>query len=449
MASAPGGRMWSLNRARKELATWRRAIGQSSTYLGLASIGFIWISLGFHLAVERSSAERAAIQNSRNLVRVFEEHLSRSLSDIDRSLKVMRSYYVRNPESFDLKDWKRGAQIVTDPATRISIIGPDGFIRLSSSDAGDPAVNFSDREHFRVHVGATTDELFIGPPVLGRLSPKLTVFLSRRIENADGSFGGVIVALLDPSYFARFYSSVDTGLDGYARIIGTDGIVRAEGGVTTNFIGRDVSGGALFKRYMEDATGWFYTESALSDHIHRLVVYRRLKDFPLIVNLGLATKQIFMEVAAKQQAYYVFATIFTALVLIIMGFSVRGRLLLERKSAELRTQNLRFDAALQNMSQGLSMFDRDGRLIVCNDRYAQVYGLPEALKPGTTLRQILEDRVATGTFGGPTPEDYVAERLAVASERRPVDTLVELNNGRIIAVARGQIAAGGWGGTHE
>ena len=200
---------------------------------------------------------------------------------------------------------------------------------------------------------------------------------------------------------------------------------------------------------MEDPTGWFYTDSALSDNIHRLIVYRRLKDFPLIVNLGLATKQIFLEVAAKQHAYYVFATIFTGLILIIMGFSVRGRLLLERKSAELRTQNLRFDAALQNMSQGLSMFDRDGRLIVCNDRYAQVYGLPAALKPGTTLKQILEHRVASGTYEGPTPEGYVAKRLAVALQRKPIDTIGELNNGRIIAVSHRPIADGSWVATHE
>jgi hypothetical protein len=148
--------MWSLNTARKEWANWRRAIGQSSTYLGLVLIGFIWISLSFHLEVERSSAERAAIQNSRNLVRVFEEHLSRSINDIDRSLKVMRSYYVRNPETFDLRDWKRSAQIVSDPATRVSIVGADGFIRLSSGDADSSTVNFRDREHFRVHVNAAT-----------------------------------------------------------------------------------------------------------------------------------------------------------------------------------------------------------------------------------------------------------------------------------------------------
>ena len=215
-------------------------------------------------------------------MRVFEEHLSRSINDIDRSLKVMRSYYVRNPETFDLRDWKRSAQIVSDPATRVSIVGADGFIRLSSGDADSSTVNFRDREHFRVHVNAATDELFIGPPVLGLVSRKLTVFLTRRIENADGSFGGIIVAALDPSYFARFYSSVDTGLDGYARIIGTDGIVRAEGGVTTNFIGRDMSGGPLFKRYMEDPTGWFDQLYAAAARGQLQMPWSRIDPHPLL-----------------------------------------------------------------------------------------------------------------------------------------------------------------------
>ena len=441
--------MWSLNTTRNGLENWLRAIGQGSTYLGLVLIAFIWISLSFHLEVERSATERAAIQNSKNLVRVFEEHLSRSLADIDRSLKVMRSYYVRYPDSFDFNDWQHNSQIFSDPATRVSIIGPDGFIKLSSSNAAGSTTNFGQREHFRVHVDATNDELFIGKPVVGLLTGKLTVYLTRRIENADGSFGGIITASLDPSYFARFYNSVDTGLDGYARIIGTDGIVRAAGGLKTDLIGKDLSKGALFKRYKEDPAGWFYSESALSDQVPRLVVYRGLKDFPLIITLGLATKQIFLGISAKQHAYNMFATIFTGLILIIMGFSVRGRLLLERTSDELRTQNLRFDAALQNMSQGLSMFDRDGRLIVCNDRYAQVYGLSGQVKPGTTLKQILEHRVASGTYAGPNSEHYIHERLATAAARKPLDTIEELNNGRTVAVAHRPIADGGWVATHQ
>ena len=68
-------------------------------------------------------------------------------------------------------------------------------------------------------------------------------------------------------------------------------------------------------------------------------------------------------------------------------------------SEELRTQYLRFDAALNNMIQGLCMFDADQRLIVCNARYLEMYGFsPEVVKPGITLREIMEYSVSLGNY---------------------------------------------------
>src|SRR5262249_58324661 len=66
----------------------------------------------------------------------------------------------------------------------------------------------------------------------------------------------------------------------------------------------------------------------------------------------------------------------------------------------LQIQNLRFDAALNNMPHGLAMFDTEQRLVVANKRYAEIYGLaPEQLKPGTPLRQIMDERVRRGRGG--------------------------------------------------
>ena len=68
---------------------------------------------------------------------------------------------------------------------------------------------------------------------------------------------------------------------------------------------------------------------------------------------------------------------------------------LREREAELRAQNLWFDAALENMPHGLTMFDRDERLAVSNTRYREMYGLsPEQTKPRRTLRSILESQVA-------------------------------------------------------
>ena len=71
--------------------------------------------------------------------------------------------------------------------------------------------------------------------------------------------------------------------------------------------------------------------------------------------------------------------------------------LLKAQEEKLRTQNVQLDAALNNMVQGLAMFDAEQRLVICNKRYAEMYGLsPEQVKPGTTLREIIEHRIANG-----------------------------------------------------
>jgi hypothetical protein len=194
---------------------WLRSVATGSTLLGLFMIVLVWAGLSFHQEVKRSNAERAALQDSDNLARAFEEHLSRSLKEIDRSLKIMRSRYAQHPDELDFRAWLRDSHLFDDQTVQVGIIGPDGFLRLSSMDTpSSPKTDLSDREHFRVHRESKSDDLFISKPVVGRTSGKWSVQLTRRIENADGSFGGVVVASLDPMYLARFYSSVDIGNDG-------------------------------------------------------------------------------------------------------------------------------------------------------------------------------------------------------------------------------------------
>jgi len=131
--------------------------------------------------------------------------------------------------------------------------------------------------------------------------------------------------------------------------------------------------------------------------------------------------------------------------------------LLEAKQAELlaqkeqlERQNLRFDAALNNMSQGLCMFDSKGELVVCNASYARMYGLPPALaQPGTPLRSIIEHRVANGLYGGQIPENYLRDMLAMAAENRPATRIVELTDKRVIAVRHEPTRDGGWVSMHE
>jgi diguanylate cyclase (GGDEF)-like protein len=121
---------------------------------------------------------------------------------------------------------------------------------------------------------------------------------------------------------------------------------------------------------------------------------------------------------------------------------------LETQKRELEVQNLRFDTALDNMVQGLAMFDAEHRLILCNRRYAEVYGLPsDQVRPGTTIRQLLEYRHALGVFGTVDFENFVGDWLrefSSASER-----IQEFSDGRVLSIVRRPMPNGGLVSTTE
>jgi methyl-accepting chemotaxis protein len=114
-----------------------------------------------------------------------------------------------------------------------------------------------------------------------------------------------------------------------------------------------------------------------------------------------------------------------------------------------RTQNARMLAALNNMSQGLCMFDRHERLVVCNRRYMEMYKLtPEVARPGATLASLLEFRIAKGSFAR-DPEDYRRELLAAMGQGELTANEVKSADGRTISIINRPMTGGGWVATHE
>ena len=105
-------------------------------------------------------------------------------------------------------------------------------------------------------------------------------------------------------------------------------------------------------------------------------------------------------------------------------------------------------AAFNNVSQGLCMFNSAAWLIICNERYIQMYGLsPEQTHPGCSLRDLLEYRKARGNFFG-DPDEYIAAGLRLVAEGKIFTRQTEIN-GRIISIANRPMEHGGWVATHE
>jgi len=124
----------------------------------------------------------------------------------------------------------------------------------------------------------------------------------------------------------------------------------------------------------------------------------------------------------------------------------------ERKRMEetLRLQFERFDQALSHMSHGLCMFGPDERLIVCNTRYLDIYGLdPAVIKPGVTHRELLAHWTANGNEPGMSAQAFCEKRKAAVDGKELSSMLLHLKDGRVIEAISRPTPDGGWVSAHE
>jgi signal transduction histidine kinase len=121
-----------------------------------------------------------------------------------------------------------------------------------------------------------------------------------------------------------------------------------------------------------------------------------------------------------------------------------------RISQQLHARSMQFDLALTNMIQGLCMFDKDQKLVVVNRRYLEIYGFsPEVVKPGITLRQLMEYSVSLGNYTQQEAERALAERNDPSQLAKRSVIKQRLKDGRVIAVMNEPMPDGGTIATYQ
>lgn len=277
------------------LAVWLRRVGPYATVaLGASVTLLVWLGAFYYLSAEKTQAINAAQHSTANLARAFEEQIIRSVRAVDQVLLYMRDAYAHDPTGFDINQWARSSGILRDLAFQVAIIDKNGHLVTSNLGQTGSKVDLSDREHFKVHAQGHTDQLFISKPIIGRVSGKPSINMTRRITMPDGSFGGVAVVSFDPEYLTRFYDTIDIGERGIVSLVGTDGVVRARSvrGAETAQVGKSIAvGGKVLEAFARSPSGSFTNVSPL-DGIERIFSYRGARDFPLLVLVGLATSEV-------------------------------------------------------------------------------------------------------------------------------------------------------------
>ncbi len=331
-----------------------------------------------------------------------------------------------------------------DLALQFTIIGADGRMESTTTAGAAPRVDLSDREHFRVHVNATGDTLFISKPVLGRASGRWSIQLTRRITDETGAFRGVLVASLDPYYLSRFYESIDLGKGGGITVVGRDGAVRAMAGLSRETLGSPFGDMAGLQRALAREQLTEHGEGAESD---RVTAYRAVADWPLIVVVRVDDTDARVrrhEVKAHTRLIATGLTI-GVLAVILLGVAYWRRFgealtKLTRSRAAAKAATRELELTLNNMAQGILMVDANGQVAVVNQNALTLLGLPVTFtQAGFQLADLLAHERAVGEMiimdanGGGEPDPDV---LTVREHQR--------RDGVVLEICTRSLAGGGF-----
>jgi len=285
--------------------------------------------------VERNEA-RADVQRENDILcRAFEQDVSRSVASIDTMLLFLKAHYEKDYRVTE--DIQSMLKVLRQrPIFQIvGLVDAQGFTIASTEPVFRP-LQVGDLPHIALHRTTSQADLHIGKPTRGRTTGTVSIPLTRRLNNPDGSFAGVVFAGVNPDYFSSFYEGLELGPSHGVSLIGLDGIIRARYFNQNREIGQSVAGSQLFRLLPSQPVGSYASPGVVSSQA-RLISYRKLPLYPLIVTVGVTEEHALAEVEQRKIRYYSIAGLF---VVLLLGAAYSLTLLLQRNNRLLQQTNL-------------------------------------------------------------------------------------------------------------
>ncbi|MBI1775978.1 MAG: PAS-domain containing protein [Proteobacteria bacterium] len=384
------------------LAKPDRALRSSILLAGICLILGLWAAVLYLLQVQREAALDQARRDTANLARVLEEQLIRTIAGIDQRMQFLQRDFEKDPAGFNLAQWLGDAPKPEDSSFQLGIADADGSITASSLGPITAPVSIADRDHFRAHVERDTGQPYISRPLLTRFAGKWALQITRRLNKPDGQFAGIVATSMDPNFLVRFYQSIDLGPGGIVTILGRDGFIRArtglEGERLASTLERSLAETPMFT--LPDPAGTYEITSSIDgvDHIHS---YRRLVDFPLIVNVGFARNDV-LAANTRQSRIAIPALVLLSLILAAVFAQlarVAGRR--RRDRLELAAERRRLSETIDALDGPLVLYDREGRLQLWNAATTAYFPkLLSVFRVGLSRKQARDAMVQLGYLPG-------------------------------------------------
>jgi diguanylate cyclase (GGDEF)-like protein len=441
------------------LAVWRNRPIRYLILSGVLLIAAIVLSTAIMVGNFRNHAMADSKRELKNTALILAEQIDRSFQEIElvqsNVMEKIQSLGIVSSEDYADQMSRHDVHLMLKTiisglvhVDAITLINADGRLLNFSRFWPIPELKVADRDYFKALKSDPQLTSYISLPARNRGNGEWTVFFARKLMAPNGEFLGLVLVAIELSYFERLFGSISLGEGSSITLYRSDGILLARYPRVESAIGRTFSSPANALGNGDSGTARFIGQIGGKD---RLLAAHRLTHYPMFVSVAVDTG---VALALRQEQTNMFlgagslaALIVTIMIVLIVRQQAQAHSLSMRR---LALEKQRLDTAINNMSQGLIMFDSAERLVVCNDFYIKMYGLSrDTVKPGCSLLELLRYRVEADSFLHHDPEQYRADLLAGVALGKVTTLIFKMPEGREVLVTNSPMIAGGWVATHE
>ena len=364
--------------------------------------------------------ERALSNNEReleNTVLLLTRHFEQQFEDTEiianDVISRMQFSEIDSPETFRIWMSSHDAHLILKSKVNVlsyigdvGIFDADGKLINSSATWPLPAISIADRAYFKNFKSDAALKTAVAEPARSQMTGDWSTVIAHRLSGRNGVFLGVMARRIDPAHFEKFFASVALGNGAAISMFHRDGTMLARYPHANSMIGQKFRNAPLLNKVLTEGGRQTLRVQSPVDGTDRLGSAAPLSRLPIVV---VATTTVSAALAdwQAQTRFMVAAAVLSALVIAFVLFLIIRQVTRQNQESQQRLglQKQQLDTALNNMTQGLVLYDASARIILCNQRYIDMYGLStDIVKPGCHFRDLIQHRQDTGSFDGDVDE---------------------------------------------
>ncbi len=373
---------------------------------GLCVIAMIVGLIGWAVIQARDYAERTADVVTANLAKTLADHFTDTVEKADLGLQAILGEIARQQSTGRFDEGALLAMMARQDGLHPELVGfriwgADGNLRYALKNVARHRSSIAGQEDFRRLRDHSGLGLVLSPPVFGEVVQKWVIRIGRRIDNRDGSFGGVVYAAIAADHFAETFGALNLGRGGTVTFYHDSGRLAARfPALAGQHVPPDTTAvPPPLRRLMAggDAEAHCHYTSPI-DGVARTATLRRIAGMPYVILVALAESDVLAQWRHDSRVAGLFGAALVVLVLAAMAVLHRRMVAWRQAIDRLAASEERYRGLVQSQNDLVIRFDPQGRLLFVNDAFAKAMGRSSEEMQGEFWQPLVHPEDLTATL---------------------------------------------------